>query len=111
MQDPINWRILLIDDEEDIRDVISLVLRDAAYTVESAADGVAGLEMVGRFNPHIVITDIRMPRMDGLALLKEVKIAPPRHRSDRCNGICRDGPCRKGPSVGCIRFYHQANRQ
>jgi two-component system NtrC family sensor kinase len=77
MQDPINWRILLIDDEEDIRDVISLVLRDAAYTVESAADGVAGLEMVGRFNPHIVITDIRMPRMDGLALLKEVKSLHP----------------------------------
>ncbi len=72
-----NWRILLIDDEEDIRDVISMVLSDTGYTVETAPDGVSGLEACGRFSPHIVITDIRMPRMDGLAVLKQVKIDHP----------------------------------
>ena len=72
-----NRRILLIDDEEDIRDVISLVLRDAGYTVETAADGVSGLAACRTFSPHIVITDIRMPRMDGLTVLKQIKTDHP----------------------------------
>ena len=71
--DRIQWRVLLIDDEEDIREIVSVVLEDAGYRVETAADGVDGMGACRRFAPHIVITDIRMPRLDGLGVLKQIK--------------------------------------
>jgi PAS domain S-box-containing protein len=77
MLDRIDWRILLIDDEEDIRDIVAVVLKDAGYRVETAVDGVSGMAACRQFSPHIVITDIRMPRMDGLEVLKQVKADHP----------------------------------
>jgi len=67
------WRVLLIDDEADIREVTSLILVDAGYTVKAAADGEAGLVLFDQFDPQIVVTDIRMPRMDGLEVLARIK--------------------------------------
>ena len=62
-----------MDDEEDIRDVLTITLTDAGYEVTSAPDGKAALRLVEEFDPHIVITDMRMPVMDGLTLLREIK--------------------------------------
>jgi len=73
-----DWRILIIDDEPDVREVIAMILTDAGYTLATAADGQAGIEHCGAFDPHIVITDIRMPRMDGLQVLEHLK----RYRRD-----------------------------
>jgi two-component system, NtrC family, sensor kinase len=77
MNKDFDWRILLIDDEEDILEVVSLALADSGWTVETAADGVFGIESCREFQPHVVITDIRMPRMDGLAVLEEIKRSHP----------------------------------
>jgi PAS domain S-box-containing protein len=71
------WKIVLIDDEEDIRDVVALTLEDRGYRVATAGDGLAGLALVATFAPQIVITDIRMPKMDGLQVLAAVKAAHP----------------------------------
>jgi PAS domain S-box-containing protein len=68
-----SWGIVLIDDEEDIRDVMSAALADAGYTVRTAPDGEAGLTLCIETAPQIVITDIRMPGMDGLQVLERVK--------------------------------------
>ena len=64
-------RVLLVDDDECLRLLMREWLELAGYIVEEAADGVEGLEMLdgGRFN--IFLTDISMPRMDGITLLKE----------------------------------------
>jgi PAS domain S-box-containing protein len=67
------WNILLIDDEEDIRDVMSVTLEDAGYRVTTAPDGRTGLERCEAVQPQILITDIRMPGMDGLQVLEAVK--------------------------------------
>ena len=67
------WKIVLIDDEEDIREVMAIALQDAGFTVETAADGVTGLKLCDEILPQIVITDIRMPGMDGLQVLKTIK--------------------------------------
>lgn len=72
-----NWRILVVDDEQDVREVVAFALTDADYCVATAADGLAGLEQCREFGPHIVITDIRMPRMDGLRLLEQIKLHHP----------------------------------
>ncbi|MDI6797053.1 MAG: response regulator [Desulfatibacillaceae bacterium] len=69
------WNILLADDEPDIRDVMSLALEDAGYMVHAAEDGEQALEICGSHDIRIVITDIRMPGMDGIRLLEKVKAA------------------------------------
>jgi CheY-like chemotaxis protein len=68
-------KILLIDDEPGILRVTAIALRDEGYMVETAQNGRAGLAACARFSPHVVITDIHMPEMDGISLLKEIKKA------------------------------------
>jgi PAS domain S-box-containing protein len=72
---PEQWQIVLIDDEADIREVTAIALADAGYRVETAADGKAGLDLIASIDPQIVVTDIRMPQMDGLQVLETVKRA------------------------------------
>ena len=67
------WPVLIIDDEQDIREVTALTLMDAGYVVETAADGAEGLARCKQFAPRIVITDIRMPGMDGIQVLETIK--------------------------------------
>ena len=68
-----DWKILLIDDEKDIREVVTIALEDAGYQVTSADDGESGIRMCEAVSPQIVITDIRMPKMDGIQVLEAVK--------------------------------------
>jgi CheY-like chemotaxis protein len=63
----------LIDDEADIREVVSLTLLDAGYDVITAPDGETGIELCKSRRPQIVTTDIRMPGMNGIQVLEEVK--------------------------------------
>jgi len=71
------WRIVLIDDETDIREVLTISLEDAGFEVASASDGESGLRLVEELRPQILITDIRMPGMDGLRVLETVKRSHP----------------------------------
>ncbi len=66
-------KLLLVDDEEGIRKVLKITLESAGYEVSLAADGEAGLDIFIRENPDIVITDIKMPGIDGIELLKRIK--------------------------------------
>jgi signal transduction histidine kinase len=68
-----DWRILLIDDEQDILDVVGLALKDAGYHVSTAPHGQAGLAVCADDPPHIVITDIRMPGISGIEVLARIK--------------------------------------
>jgi len=73
MMHSIEWKIVVIDDEEDIRQVVSIVLSDAGYEVATAPDGETGMAVCREFSPQIVLTDIRMPGMDGLQVLEALK--------------------------------------
>ncbi|MCK4987074.1 MAG: response regulator, partial [Desulfobacterales bacterium] len=68
-----DWKIVVIDDEEDIREVMTLALEDGGYKVAAAEDGKAGIQLCKELLPQIVITDIRMPGMDGLQVLETLK--------------------------------------
>ena len=72
-----SWHVVLIDDESDIRDVMSVTLQDAGYRVHAAADGPSGLSLCERHQPQIVITDNRMPGMDGIQVLETLKKRQP----------------------------------
>ncbi|MFH2093983.1 MAG: sigma 54-interacting transcriptional regulator [Pseudomonadota bacterium] len=77
MNHSIDWKIVVIDDEEDIRQVVAIVLADAGYEVATASDGMEGLHLCSQFCPQIVLTDIRMPKMDGLQVLEALKNKQP----------------------------------
>ncbi|MGD8705421.1 MAG: response regulator, partial [Syntrophobacterales bacterium] len=65
--------VLLIDDEEGIRKVMSIALKDAGYVVWSAESGEQGLEIFKSEKPALVLTDIKMPGMDGIEVLRRIK--------------------------------------
>jgi signal transduction histidine kinase len=66
-------RILLVDDEKDIRDVLRLPLSDLGYEVLEAENGEVALRVFRDSLPSIVLTDIKMPGMDGIELLQKIK--------------------------------------
>jgi two-component system alkaline phosphatase synthesis response regulator PhoP len=69
-------KILIVDDEKDLRDLISYFLTRENYEVALAEDGCAGFAKVQSWNPDLVISDIRMPVCDGFELLKRISDVP-----------------------------------
>ncbi len=65
-------RILIVDDEEKMRHLLSIMLGRRGYQVEEAGDGVEALDRVNVTPFDMIITDIKMPRMDGIKLLKKI---------------------------------------
>lgn len=70
-------KILLVDDEEGIRKVLGISLEDSGYSVLKAASGEEALGIFRQAAPPIVLTDIKMPGMDGIELLKRIKKESP----------------------------------
>ena len=70
-------RILIVDDEKPIRDSLKIVLSDEGYTTEVAGDGEEALEKIKNESFDIVITDIKMPKIDGIQLLETVSSISP----------------------------------
>src|SRR5882672_1663233 len=66
-------RILIVDDEANARTALAELLRDEGYEVETAADAFKALGKYESFAPHIVVTDLKMPGMDGIELVKKIR--------------------------------------
>jgi two-component system response regulator AtoC len=66
-------RVLVVDDEENIRLVLKTLLKRHGYDVEVAESGEAALGLVDSFGPDVILTDVRMPKMNGLDLLATLK--------------------------------------
>jgi CheY-like chemotaxis protein len=73
--------ILVVERDPHIRELESYFLDEAGFTVEFAADGVTALERVQELRPDIVITEVLVPRMDGLALCRTIKTDPALRRT------------------------------
>jgi len=69
--------ILVVDDEQDIRDLLSDLLETKGYRIITACDGIDALEKMSTENFDLYIIDMSMPRMDGMTLLKEIKKVQP----------------------------------
>jgi DNA-binding NtrC family response regulator len=66
-------RVLVVDDDADARELFSLVLSQAGFDVDDAADGFAALAKVSHVRPDAVLTDLRMPGMDGVDLAQRIR--------------------------------------
>ena len=65
--------ILIVDDSNSVRTVVGITLRGAGYEVLEAGDGIQALQRLDGRKIHLIISDVNMPGMDGLAFLKAVK--------------------------------------
>ncbi len=65
--------ILVVDDEENAREGLSKILSKEGYRVETAANGKEAIDTLKRQRYELVITDMRMPLMDGFEVLREIK--------------------------------------
>ena len=65
--------ILAVDDSLTIRELINFVLSNAGFSVVLAEDGIDGLEQLTRVRPDVIITDVNMPRLDGLGFIERAR--------------------------------------
>ena len=70
-------KILVVDDEQSLREVLSIMLKRAGYAVTAVSDGEEAIEQLQKEIFDLVITDLRMPKVDGMEVLRAVKSASP----------------------------------
>ena len=68
-------RVLVVEDEADIRRLISIKLKGAGYDVSTANDGEEGLAAAVRDKPDLIVSDVMMPKKDGYTMVREVREA------------------------------------
>ena len=73
--------VLVVDDEPGVRRLLDLVLREVGYRVSVAADAEAALQAVEEFDPDVVLTDIRLPGMNGMELAERIRNHSNRYRA------------------------------
>ena len=72
-----SYRILLVDDEPSIRVVLGAILEEAGYTVDVAEDGLSALRKIESAAPDLLLTDLRMPNLNGFELLEIMRARLP----------------------------------
>jgi signal transduction histidine kinase len=92
-------RVLVVDDEQDLRDLLHRELRAAGHEVAVAQDGVAALVELGYGDYDVVVSDVRMPRLDGMSLLREVK-----ERAPSTEVVITTGYASLDTAVECVRL-------
>jgi len=66
-------KILVVDDDPDILDAVTMILESQGYEVVTATDGIEGLATLKAENPELMILDLMMPKMDGFGVCKELQ--------------------------------------
>ena len=69
-------KILVVDDEEDILEILKYNLVKEGFTVETASDGMKAIQKAQDFDPHLIILDIMMPGMDGIEVCQKLRTIP-----------------------------------
>jgi DNA-binding NtrC family response regulator len=70
-------RVLIVDDEANARTALAEILRDEGFAAETAADGFKALGKIEEFHPEVILTDLKMPGLDGIGLMEKAKEAAP----------------------------------
>jgi DNA-binding NtrC family response regulator len=77
MAHPKLGRVLIVDDEANARGALSEILHEEGYTTETAADGFKALAKISEFDPMVVLTDLKMPGLDGIGLVEKGRALSP----------------------------------
>ena len=66
-------RVLVVEDSEDVLDLLRLQLEGTGYVIDTGTNGTVALEIAQRTQPDIIVSDLRMPDMDGLEFIRRVR--------------------------------------
>ena len=91
--------ILIIEDEEDILNLLSSLLAGEGYNIITASNGREGIERFQEYNPDLILTDVRMPIMDGIEVLREVKT-----KESDTEVIILTGHSDEATAIDCLRL-------
>jgi CheY-like chemotaxis protein len=69
-------RILIVEDNDDSRDILALILGMHGFETMQASDGIEALEQARTYTPHAIVTDIFMPRLDGIDFTRQLRADP-----------------------------------
>jgi len=67
-----NYRILIVDDQKGVRRLLEELFKKEGFTTDCAIDGQEAIEKTGSFKPHIILMDMKMPKMNGLEAAREI---------------------------------------
>jgi len=98
-------RVLVIDDDEEHRALIKAMLVGVGHRVEEASDGAAGLKLFANEAPHLVLTDINMPGLDGHAVISALRVVNPKVPIIAVSGgssIAKDELLLKASQLGAV---------
>jgi two-component system, OmpR family, alkaline phosphatase synthesis response regulator PhoP len=76
MSDKQKVKVLVVDDEPDIVEILSYNLKKEGYEVETAEDGIKALKVANRFHPDVILLDIMMPNQDGVETCRQIREIP-----------------------------------
>ena len=102
-----NYRVLCIEDDLIIKNSILSYLEDEGYEVFGAVDGQEGLEVFDSIKPHVVLSDIRMPKLDGLSVLKVIKETSPETEVIIISGTGNDEDLVRCINNGAFRYFRK----
>jgi DNA-binding response OmpR family regulator len=94
-------RILVVDDERDVRSLVCHILVDQGYEVDQAVDGREALEKIQAKTPDLVVLDLMMPEVDGWQVLRELQGRPTRPRVVVLSAF---GDVKRATEAGAVGF-------
>jgi two-component system cell cycle response regulator DivK len=99
-------RILVVEDQEDLRGVLHTLLSDSGYTVIEAADGQAGVAMALSERPDLILMDIQLPVLDGYDATRQIKASPDLKETPiiAVSSFAMKGDEEKARAAGCDHY-------
>lgn len=104
-------KILIVDDDQYIRELYVEVLQDEKYDVDSAEDGILGVEKISKNDYDLILLDIMMPRLDGLGVLQKVQDMPDPHERNivLLTNLSHGPVIDEGKKLGAVGFLIKAD--
>ena len=104
--EPANGKILVVEDDPDIRSILSRFLSRRGYVVKAAENGAEALELLAVEPVDLILSDVRMPRMDGLELTRRVRRLEGLRELPvvLCSSLASDDDRREGLSAGATVY-------
>lgn len=104
---PVKHRILIADDEDSYREILSAQLTNAAYEVICVANGEDAVIHLGKNNIDLALLDIRMPKRDGLEVLEYIKDNCPKTKAIMLTGFADLQMAMSAKALGAIDFINK----
>lgn len=102
-------KLLVVDDDEYIRELYEEVLTDAGYKVDTAIDGDDGLSKITKGSYDLVLLDVMMPKRDGIEVLRSLKEAGTTARVLLLSNLAHDPVMKEGMSLGAVAYLIKAD--